>query len=377
MPRDSLLIVAGEASGDLHGARLLARLRELRPDLAPFGMGGEELSGAGLEAVAHSSEIAVIGITEVFKILPRARRIFDQLLAEVEARGTRTAILIDAPDFNLRLARRLSERGLRVVYYISPQVWAWRKSRVETIARYVDQRLVLLPFEVDFYDDYGIEAIHVGHPLVDEVPVLPQTWDVERAPTRFRISLLPGSRRSEVGVLLPILLEAASLLAERVEADFTLIQAPTIDDGFIAPMVEASDLEIEIVDHRRFEAIAASHLALCASGTATLEVGLIGTPMIVTHRVAIWSYLLGRIFVDLPYTSLVNLLLDREVVPELIQHHGKPERLAEAAVAILESPQRIQEMRAQLGQLRDTLGPPGASRRAAEEIDRFLEDSGA
>ena len=194
-----LLVVAGEASGDLHGARLLTSLREMAPGLSAFGLGSQELRAAGMEPIANSAEISVVGITEVVRILPRAREIFRALLAEVDRRGARTALLIDFPDFNLRLAKALKSRGVRVLYYISPQVWAWRRGRVRTISRVVDAMYVILPFEVDFYRRHGVEAIEVGHPLVDEVPQLEQTWNRVRGRTRPLPSVcypVPGIARS-------------------------------------------------------------------------------------------------------------------------------------------------------------------------------------
>src|SRR5690242_259773 len=206
---NELLVVAGEASGDLHGARLISELRLLVPDLEPFGLGGDEMRAAGLDALAHSSEISVVGITEVLKVLPRARQIFADLLRAVDRRRPRLAVLIDFPDFNLRLAKELEERGVEVVYYISPQVWAWRRGRVKSIAKVVDRMLVLFPFEVDFYREHEVDVVHVGHPLVDEVPVLPQVWDRgEPKGEPYRVAILPGSRVSEIEALLPVMLEA-------------------------------------------------------------------------------------------------------------------------------------------------------------------------
>src|SRR5262245_14897050 len=221
---DQLLMVAGEASGDLHGARLLAELHRLRPGLAAFGLGGDELAAAGLEPVAHSSEIAVVGLFEALSVLRRARAIFAALLREVDLRRPAVAVLIDSPEFNLRLAKALRQRGVRVVYYISPQVWAWRRRRVETIARVVDRMLVLFPFEADFYRRHGVDAVHVGHPLVDEVPQLESVWERPGGGEGpFRVALLPGSRRSEVAALLEPLLAAVELLARRLPVAVRLI----------------------------------------------------------------------------------------------------------------------------------------------------------
>jgi lipid-A-disaccharide synthase len=373
-PRD-LLVVAGEASGDLHGARLLSELRRRVPDLNVFGLGGDEMRAAGLQPVAHSSEISVVGITEVLKILPRAREVFADLLREVERRKPPLAVLIDFPDFNLRLAKELKGRGLEVVYYISPQVWAWRRGRIKTIARLVDRMLVLFPFEADFYREHGVDVVHVGHPLVDEVPVLPQAWDREEpAGGPFRVALLPGSRRSEVEALLPTLLAAARRLADRLPVEVRIIKAPTIPAELLDEAVELAGLPVEIVAADRFAAIADSHLAICASGTATLEVGLLGTPMIMVYRLASWTYALAKLMVRLPNVSLVNLVLDRRVVPELIQGEANPERIAAEAERLLTDAGERNRMREALAGVRVRLGEGGASRRAAGEVAELLAE---
>jgi lipid-A-disaccharide synthase len=371
-----LLVVAGEASGDLHGARLLSELRRLVPGLAAFGLGGDEMQAAGLEAMAHSSEISVVGITEVLKILPRAREIFASLLREVERRRPELAVLVDFPDFNLRLARQLKARGVKVVYYISPQVWAWRRGRVKTIAARVDRMLVLFPFEVGFYRDHGVDVVHVGHPLVDEVPVLPQAWENEGAAAGpFRVALLPGSRVSEVEALLPTLLAAVRRLAADLPVEVRIIKAPTISADLLEDAVELAGLPVEVILDDRFAAIADSHLALCASGTATLEVGLLGTPMIMVYRLARWTYLLAKLMVRLPYVSLVNLVLGRKVVPELIQGDANPERIAAEAARLLTRAGERDRMRQGLAEVRGRLGAGGASRRAAAEVAAMLRET--
>jgi len=390
-------MVAGEASGDLHGARLLAELRRLVPGVRAFGLGGAELRAAGLDAVADSSEVAVVGVVEVLKVLPRVRQVFAALLAEVDRRRPRAAVLIDFPDFNLRLAGRLARRGIPVIYYISPQVWAWRRGRVRTIARRVDEMLVLFPFEVEFYRRSGVRAVHVGHPLVDEVPRLASAWDREPAAGEpYRLALLPGSRRSEVEALLPAMLAAAARVAAELPVAVTLIRAPGIPEALLAGHVEAfrrrgavergrrghggggggdgggGELPVRMESADRFGAIAASHLALCASGTATLEVGLLGTPMIVLYRLARWSYLLARLLVRLPNFAMVNLVLGREVVPELLQGEAEPERIGAEALRLLGDSRARARMRAGLAELRPRLGEGGASARAAREVAAVL-----
>ncbi len=374
-----MLLVAGEASGDLHGAPLLTELRELVDGLEAFGLGGEALAEAGLERVADSAEISVVGLSEVLRVWARAREIFDALLAEVDRRRPRLAVLIDFPEFNLRLAKALSERGVPVVYYISPQVWAWRRGRVRTIALHVDRMLVLFPFEVDFFREHGVEAVHVGHPLVDAIPELPHVWDdwPEAGDEPYRVALLPGSRTSEVEALLPVMLEAVRRMAEELPILARVIRAPTIPAAMVEEAVALSGLPVRVVPSSdRAEAIADSHLALCASGTATLEVGLLGTPMAVLYRLGGWTYLMGKLLVRLPFVSLVNLVLGREVVPELLQAKASPEHVAEVASALLCDRPRIDAMRRGLADLRPRLGESGASRRAAREIaGRLLDEA--
>jgi lipid-A-disaccharide synthase len=376
MNRGGLLLVAGEASGDLHGARMLTELRRLVPGLEVFGLGGAELARAGQEQIADVHEISVIGIAEAAKILPRAKGILDEIVAACDRRRPAAAVLIDFPEFNLRLARRLKWLGVPVLYYISPQVWAWRKSRVRTIAELVDKMLVLFAFEEAFYREHGIRAVHVGHPLVDEVPSLPQAWDGEpRAqPLReLRIALLPGSRRSEVRALLPRMIGAIREL-RRAHPEHPvaprLILSPSLDEAFVRGLLEGEPLEI--VAERRFEAIADSHLALCASGTATLEVGLLGTPMIVLYRLHPWSLVLAKLLVRLPHFSLVNLVLGRRAVPELLQGETDPARVAAEAWNLVSSVECVRDQRGNLAELRLALGQSGASLRAAREIAASL-----
>jgi len=368
-----LLVVAGEASGDLHGGRLLAELRALEPETRAFGMGGAELRAAGLETLADSREIAVVGLSEALKIVPRAREIFRALLAECDRRRPSTALLIDSPEFNLRLARQLKARGVRVVYYVSPQVWAWRKGRVRTIAKVVDRMLVLFPFEVDFYRGHRVDVVHVGHPLVDEVPVLEQAWDRPRAAGEaYRVALLPGSRKSEIAALLPAMLGAARILSQTLPIEVTLIQAPTLADAIVDAHLASAGVPVRRVRENRFPVIANSHLALCASGTVTLEVGLLGTPMLVAYRLSGFTYRLARWLVKLPHFSLVNLVLGRGAVPELLQDQASPEGLAAVAQGLLTDSERASTMRRALSELRPRLGEPGASRRAAEQVAEVL-----
>ena len=383
----AVLISAGEASGDHHAARMMEAVRRLAGDQGPirfFGLGGDAMAAAGLDPVAHSDEVAVVGIVEVLRELPRIRQVFRRLLRAVEKRRPELAVLVDFPDFNLRLARRLHRRGVPVLYYVSPQVWAWRRRRIGTIARLVKRMLVLFPFEVDVYRGHELEVEHVGHPLVDEVPQLQSVWDLEAdLPARPTVALLPGSRNSEVRrILSPMLRAAAAVAGGRVHgttaagsgndaACIRLILAPTVDADLVDRLVAASPVareDLEMVRSGRFAAVAGSHLALCASGTATLEVGLLGTPMVVVYRVSPLTGLIGRWLVNLPFVSLVNLVLGRRVVPELLQGEAGEAQMAATARKLLSKRRRIDNMRADLAKLRPALGESGASERAARSL---------
>jgi len=378
MAGSPLLVVAGEASGDQRAGGLVERLIARRPALQPFGMGGEEMRRAGVRILAESEAISVVGLVEALRVLPRARQIFRLLLGEVERRDCRHAILVDFPGFNLRLARALRRRGVRVLYYVSPQVWAWRRRRIHLIRRVVDRMLVLFPFEAEFYRKHGVEVLCVGHPLVDETPSLTQAWARQGdQPPPYRIALLPGSRISEVEGLLPLQLQAVEIMAKRIPVDARVIVAPGFDPEMVTRHLASVRIPVRTVTRERYEAIAGSHLALCASGTATLETGLLGTPLIVLYRMTPWTYRLARRLVRLPYISLVNLVLERPAVPELIQEQATPERIAETALELLRQPARVAEMRQDLAELRTRLGESGASDRAAAAADDWLRETAA
>ena len=363
-----VLVVVGEASGDEHAAALYRELKKQLPGVQGFGLAGDELLEEGVDSVGHASNIAVVGLFEVLKVLRRAKKLFAQLLSEVDKRGTRVAILVDAPGFNLRLAKQLSRRGVRVLYYISPQFWAWREGRVKTVRKFVDKMLVLFPFEVEWYRKRGVDAVHVGHPLVDSVPQISGTWDHEPSPERYTVTLMPGSRMSEINRLLPELAGAAEQIAESLDVQFKVIAAPNVQPEVLTRPFAEKGLDIDLVSSFRYQAIAESHLVLCASGTATLEVGLLKTPMLVLYKLNGFTHQIGKWVVKTPYVSLVNLVLRQQAVPELLQHQAEATVIAGEAIDLLSNRTRVEQMRQRLAELRLTLGTPGASRRAAQEV---------
>jgi lipid-A-disaccharide synthase len=379
MTNGELLVVAGEASGDLHAADVLVELRRRNPALQAFGMGGPRLAEAGLERLFDASEISVMGIAEVLPRLPRIWRVFRMLVRAAQERRPAAALLVDVPDFNLRLARRLKALGIPVVCYVSPTVWAWRKGRLRHIARDVDRMLCILPFEEDFYRQHGVRAAYVGNPVAEQLPSPGE-------PERFRrelgldpwlptVALLPGSRSSEIQRLLPPLATAAGLLArERPGLQFVVPLAPGVRPAEVKRAFLLHRVNPLLVDGRTAEVAGASDVAVVASGTATLETGLMLRPMVVVYRMSGLSWLIGRMLVRVPFVSLVNLLSGRRLVPELLQGALRPEAIA-TEVRQLWTPGAARD--AQLHGLRELRAGVGVSRTAARVADEVLEVMGA
>ncbi len=374
---EEILIVAGEASADLHAARALAELRKLRPGLRAFGVGGPALRAAGLEALYPAEEISVMGLIEVLPRIPRILAILGGLTRAARARRPRVALLVDLPDFNLRLASRLKKLGVKVVYYVSPTIWAWRRGRAHTIARVVDRMLCILPFEPEAYRGTGVQARFVGHPFAERpLPASPRTYReaLGLAADRTTIAVVPGSRRGEIARLLPPMLDAAERLrASHPDAQFVLPVAPTLDRALLAPHLAAhATLDVKLVDGRTEEAVGASDAALVKSGTSTLEAGLMHRPMVVVYRLAWFSYLVARLLIRLTHFSLVNLLVGRTVVPELLQGEVNGQRLAAEVERLLVDGPARQAQLAGLREVRARLGEPGAPERVAREVVEVL-----
>jgi len=367
------LIVAAEASADLHAARALEELHRIRPDVRAFGLGGPRLRAAGLEALYPAEDLSVMGIAEVLPKIPRILEILRGLREAAAERKPKVALLVDSPDFNLRLAKHLKAQGVRVVYYISPMIWAWRRGRAKKIARVVDRMLCILPFEERFYDGTGVSARFVGHPLADRPPPSdPARYraDLGLDAGRLTVALLPGSRHSELKRIFPPMLEAAERIrARHPEAQFVVPVAPTLRDEVVRPfLARHATLNVKLVAGRADEAVGASDAALVKSGTSTLETALMRRPMVVVYRLAWLSYLVGRIFVRIAHFALVNILAGRQVVPELLQTEASPERMAFEIERLLSDPEARRQQLADLDEVRRSLGEAGAARRVAEEV---------
>jgi lipid-A-disaccharide synthase len=371
--RDEVLIVAGEASADLHASRVLEELVRLRPGVHAFGVGGPRLRAAGLEALAPAEEISVMGLSEVLPRLPRILGILRGLARAAAERRPRAALLVDLPDFNLRLAARLKKIGVKVVYYVSPQIWAWRPGRAAKIAKVVDRMLCILPFEERFYEGTGVAARFIGHPLAERpAPEPPERYRAALGlpASGTTIALVPGSRPSELRRIFPRMLEAAERIrAKHPDAQFVVPVAPTLDRGAVAPYLAAHrTLPVKLVDGRAEEVVGASDAALVKSGTATLEAALMLRPMVVVYRLAWLSYLVGRLLVRIAHFSLVNILAGRGLVPELLQREANPARMASEVERLLADDRAREAQLAGLRAVRASLGQPGAARRVAEEV---------
>jgi lipid-A-disaccharide synthase len=380
-----LAIVAGEASGDLHAAEVLRELKRLDPEIETFGIGGDLLAGEGMRLVHHAREMGIVGFFNVLRHLRMFRRIYDDLLAEIDRQRPDAVLLVDYPGFNLRMARHCKELGLRVVYYISPQLWAWRRGRVKQVAKYVDRMIVIFPFEENFYREHGIEATYVGHPLIEEIGHIGRVgggeWRVgdassdrhASAPTLHpphptpptKIALLPGSRNAEVVSLLPPMLDAVDVLARERSIDAFVVRAPTVPAALIDRF--AAGRNVRIVSHDNGEAIAAADVALSSSGTATLECAVLGTPVIVMYKLSWANYWLGRMVVTIPHFGLINIVAGKQIVPELIQGDVNGTRIAAETRRLLD-PENYARVIRELAEVRSKLGDAGASRRAAQAI---------
>ena len=372
-----IVVVAGEASGDLHGAGLVEALRRHAPGLAFSGMGGVRMRAAGVRLLADAGETAVVGVSELWEKRRALRSALRALRGHLAEASPALLICIDFPDFNLLLARTARRLGIPVCYFISPQVWAWRRGRVRTIRRLVRKMLVLFPFEETLYRAAGVDVAFVGHPLLDTLATVPPR---ERCRERLGVAdgvkvlgLLPGSRAAEIRRHLPLLLEAAGRVrAEESGVAVLLGLSDMADRPAVEAAVARARVAVQVIQGRTHEVMRAADFLMAVSGTVTLEAAVLETPMLITYRLGRLSYWLARLLVRVPFVGLPNLVADRGIVPELLQHDATPQRLAATALDILRSPARQGTMRAALADVRRRLGEPGALDRAAREIVRLL-----
>jgi lipid-A-disaccharide synthase len=369
----NILIVAGEPSGDLIAGELVAALKFHLPDLTYWGIGGRRMAEEDVELVERVENLSVVGITELFRKLRLIPRQYYGLLADAESRRPEVAILVDYPGFNLKLAKPLRRMGIPVVYYVIPQVWAWGSFRTRILRKHVNKALVLFQFEKELLDREGVDCAFAGHPIVDRV-IEAGPWSDGTLSEEIVVGLLPGSRRSEVTDLLPRMLAAASIIARKREARFVLGESSSVDSAIYDSIVaEKGGLVLERLRDDTLACLRRSDLVIVASGTATLEAAAARRPMIITYRTAMLNAPGRRLVLKTPFLGLVNIVAGREIVPELIQKEATGERMAREVLALVNDTARVERMRAELQAVADSLGPAGASRRAALEIVGFLE----
>jgi len=373
-----ILVSAGEASGDLYAALLVEQLRRTLPEAEFFGCAGPRMRAAGVREVVDAASLAVVGLLEVIGHIPRIYAEYRRMVAAARRERPSLAILTDSPDFHLRLAARLKHLGVPVVYLVAPQVWAWRKGRIRTIRCNTNRVLCIFPFEEEFFRRHGVQADYIGHPLARLVkPARSKEEFFSRhglAQDRPLICLLPGSRRGEVLRHLPSLLDAVGRLAGRLPASFVLATpAGFWPGGGTVLRQRIGDLPVRVVEGETWDAIAASELALAASGTVTIETALLGTPMVTFYKVTGLSWLLGKLLVDVPFYSMVNLVAGRRVAPELMQNEMSGARLAQEALRLMEDPAARERMRTDLAQVAARLaGESDPMERAAAVVRQVL-----
>ncbi len=368
-----ILIIAGEASGDRHAADLVREISHIRPKTEFFGIGGDEMEAAGVELLYHISQMAVLGVTEIIRNLLFFRKAQQRIKAELSC-GIAAVMLVDYPGFNLRIAKMAHGLNVPVIYYISPQLWAWGEKRVEKVRKYVDLMLVLFHFEADFYKKHGINAQFVGHPLVDQIKIEQSEADFRRENSlpsdKPIIGLFPGSREMEVRNLLPVMMEAAHRLRRQFGCLPVIGRSTNLPEKLYHDICGGEDVSIlSGVSHQLMQF---SHAAMVASGTATLECGYLQTPMVVLYAVSPITYWLGRLLIKIDNIALVNIVADEKIIPEFIQKDMTVSAVGKAMARYFDDSDYYRSVKRKLAKIDAALGEGGASRHAAEQIDHFL-----
>jgi lipid-A-disaccharide synthase len=377
-PPLKLMIVAGEASGDAHAARLVTAILEQQPEAEFFGSAGPLMRSVGVEPVVEADSLSIVGLAEIGRALPMFLKAMRKLRSTAAEREPAAAVLVDFPDFNLKLARHLSRAGIKVIYYISPQLWAWRKYRISIIRKYVDLLITILPFEKEWYAAQGVEHVeYVGNPLAREIQASRdrEQFCIDHAldPGRPLVSLLPGSRQKEIARILPVMLDAAALLLRsKPDTQFIFALADEKHWGWVNSVITRSGLYVRVVKGETYDALAASDAAAVTSGTATLEAGILGTPMVVVYKTSAVNYKLLEPMIDVPHYGLINLIAGERLATELIQNDLTAERLSGELTRLLD-PEINAAMRVRLAATAAKLGRGGASKRAAAAILKLLD----
>jgi len=364
------MIIAGEASGDLHGSGVVRELKKANPGIEIFGVGGDRMRQEGMQLIYHVNELGFMGFAEVIKHLPVIRSMKNTLETVLRHKKPDVVLLIDYPGFNLRFAKTAKRSGAKVVYYISPQVWAWHRSRVKKMRGIVDKMLVIFPFEADFYHKEGIDAEFVGHPLLE---VLKSGLDRKGFGKRYGLAsdkkvlaLIPGSRKQEIDMIFPEMLKAARTIARDEGMEIVVAVAPTLEEEYFRTFYNLEG--VHLVKNASYDVMQNADFALVTSGTATLETGLFCTPMVVVYKTSWPTYLIGRLLIRVNNIGLVNIVAGKQIVPEFIQHRANASTLALEVLAMVRNGELLTTMKQELASVKGKLGEIGASSRVAQRI---------
>jgi lipid-A-disaccharide synthase len=377
--KNKLMIITGEVSGDLIGASLIRELKSLKPDLKVTGIGGDKMKSVGMDLIYHTDQMAFLGFVEVVKHLPFIRKVQKKLIDVIKKEKINCVVLIDYPGFNLSIAKKLKLIGVKIIYYVSPQLWAWAKGRVKKVRKLVDKMLVVFPFEVEFYKKENVNAEYVGHPLVERINQY-NFLSRDEFFSKFNLDkqkeillVMPGSRKQEVKEIFPEVIKAADKLAQNFDLQVVVARSKNIDEKYLR-QDSGSEKFINITDHN-YELMKYSRFGIIKSGTSTIEAGFFALPMIVIYKTNPLTYLIGKQLVKLDRIGMVNILLDEMVVPELIQSEANLESIINTASKILSDNQVYENTKIKLGQVKEKLGHDGASKKAARSILEALNES--
>jgi len=374
---DSVLIIAGENSGDRYGAELVCEFKKKYPQMDFFGIGGSHMEHEGVQLLFSVQDLALVGIVEVLSHIPRIKKIFNSITNEVKKRKPSAAVLIDSPDFNLRLAKKLKTLSIPVLYYISPTVWVWRKWRLRIIKKFVQKMMLIFPFEEEIYRSKNIPAVYVGHPLVKKVEVSLSREDFFRKhginPEKTIVCVLPGSRSTEIGYHMPVLIKALEKINKKYNVQFILNLAKNLDEDLVIKHIPHSMNNITALSEDAYDAMAYSDMALSSCGTVNLELALLETPFLAFYRLSSLTYNLGIHLMKLKNYSIVNILAGTKFVPELIQKHFTPENIFKEAQIILESQDKRDKMIHEFKRIKGLLGDKSATQNVAIELSKLIK----
>jgi len=373
------MIITGEVSGDLIGASLIKELKSLKPDLMVTGIGGDKMKSVEMDLMYHTDQMAFLGFAEVVKHIPFIRKVQKNLIDVIKKEEIGCVVLIDYPGFNLSIAKKLKPLGVKIIYYVSPQLWAWAKGRVKKVRKLVDKMLVVFPFEVEFYRKENVNVEYVGHPLLERINQY-NFLSRDQFFSKFKLVkgkeillVMPGSRKQEVKAIFPEAIKAANKLAQQFNLQVVVARSKNIDEKYFRQNI-SSEKFVTIEDHN-YELMKYSHFGIIKSGTSTLEAGFFALPMIVVYKTSPLTYMIGRQLVKLDRIGMVNILLDEMVVPELIQSEANSENIFNTASIILSDMKTYEKMKNKLGNVKEKLGSDGASKKAARSILEILNES--